>query len=285
MENELDVAAPEAADEVVQTEAAEKPAEAPEAAESTETQEPPKVEEPAEDQGPSESQKRAQRRREARDKLMASEADAKAKAEAKEAEAKAAQDALAELVAPEQANFGTYDEYLVAVGNFTASKALRQDQSQRLQAEAQQHYAQVEAARQQAQAEAAQNWQTQIAEAKTRYEDFDQVALSASNPIDSNMANMIVTSDHAADIAYHLGKNPETGQRLAQISASGDMITLARELGRIEATVTAPQPKTVSTAPEPITPVQASAAPVADVEKMTPDEYRAYRMGGGKIGR
>lgn len=87
--------------------------------------------------------------------------------------------------------------------------------------------------------------------ASERYPDFQSVVFNPQVPINDHMAEFIAESDHGADVAYHLGKNPAEAARIAQMSA----VKAARELTRIEAEIAAKPKATPSKAPEPITPV------------------------------
>ena len=125
-------------------------------------------------------------------------------------------------------------------------------------------------------AELAQGWAEQVAEAKTKYADFEQVAFSA--PISDKVSQMIASSDAGADVAYYLGQNPEIARQLSNIHP----IEAARELGRIEARLSAPPPRAKSSAPDPITPVRnATSSAKKSPDAMSPDEYRKWRESGG----
>jgi hypothetical protein len=57
-------------------------------------------------------------------------------------------------------------------------------------------------------------------------------------------------------------------------------IEMARAMGRIEQMVSAPQPKTVSTAPKPINPVSPKPVGSKNFETMSASEWRAWREAG-----
>lgn len=111
-----------------------------------------------------------------------------------------------------------------------------------------------------------------------KYADFDQVALAPEVPITEQIADIIRSSDSAADLAYWLGKNRAEAMRIAQMPP----IAAARELGRIEASLSAPKPRTESNAPPPINPGKGTGSGVKSPDKMTAEEYRAWRESGGK---
>ena len=93
-------------------------------------------------------------------------------------------------------------------------------------------------------------------EARSKYDDFDQVAYNPNLPITDAMAETIRASDIGPDLAYHLGQNPKEAERIARLSP----LHQARELGKIEAKLAAEPPqKKISSAPAPISPVTARA--------------------------
>jgi hypothetical protein len=93
-------------------------------------------------------------------------------------------------------------------------------------------------------------------EARTKYDDFDQVAYNPNLRVTDVMAETIKASDLGPDLAYWLGSNPKEADRISRLSP----LLQAREIGKIEAKLTAQPPqKKSSSAPEPIRPVSARA--------------------------
>ena len=92
-------------------------------------------------------------------------------------------------------------------------------------------------------------WDEARQEARERIPDFDAVVTDAL-PIHQRAAPHIVESDKAAEIAYYLGKNPQEAQALYQQFETSPARALI-ELGKIEARVSVPKAKTISTAPKP----------------------------------
>lgn len=115
----------------------------------------------------------------------------------------------------------------------------------------------------------------QKAEARAVYADFDQVFAAAIIP--PHVAQIVLESDQAADVAYHLGKNPAVARQIAAMNP----VQAAREIGRIEAQVSLPKPKTQSAAPSPITPVRPGGTSRKDPGSMTPAEFAKWRDAGG----
>lgn len=164
---------------------------------------------------------------------------------------------------PQEDQFDSYDDFVVAKAEY---KILQRQQEQALQYQQQQQI--------QAQHEARIRYRTQAEMARDKYEDFDQVVNNPNLPITEHMAQAIAESDQGADVAYHLGKNPQEAQRIAGLSP----LAAARELGRIEAALTAPTPKKVTTAPKPPPSVgQRSGGSQKAPKDMSYEEYRAYR--------
>lgn len=120
----------------------------------------------------------------------------------------------------------------------------------------------------------------QKAGARDRYSDFDAVFDSAYIP--QSVAEIILEGESAAEVGYYLGKNPTKAREIASLSP----VMAAREIGFIEARLSAPSAKLKSSAPDPIKPVKGAARQQKSVSDMTPDEFAAWRAGGGapKIG-
>ena len=93
-------------------------------------------------------------------------------------------------------------------------------------------------------------------EARSKYDDFDQVAYNPNLRVTDAMAETIKASDLGPDLAYWLGSNPKEADRISRLSP----LLQAREIGKVEAKITAePLQKKTSSAPEPIRPVTARA--------------------------
>ena len=94
-------------------------------------------------------------------------------------------------------------------------------------------------------------------EARTKYDDFEQVAYNPKLPITDAMAQTIQQSEVGPDIAYYLGSNPKEAERISRLSA----LMQAKEIGRIESKLADNPPvKKSSNAPAPIAPVTARSS-------------------------
>ena len=91
-------------------------------------------------------------------------------------------------------------------------------------------------------------------EARSKYDDFEQVAYNPTLKISTVMAQAIQSSDAGPDVAYYLGTNPKEADRISRLSP----ILQAKEIGRIEAKIANDVPvKRTTSAPAPISPVNA----------------------------
>ena len=91
-------------------------------------------------------------------------------------------------------------------------------------------------------------------EARSKYDDFEQVAYNPKLPITNVMAEAIQSSDIGPELAYHLGTNPKEADRISRLPP----LAQAKEIGRIEAKLASDPPvKRTSSAPAPISPVSA----------------------------
>lgn len=253
----------EAAPEVV----AEEVAETPEVVEETTEETTVKAEEgdsppPQDEVEKSESQRRRERRIEHAKEL-------KRKAEESQQaldRIKKAGEADAE---PKEDEYEDYTEYVAARAVWSAARKTDDRQAAVVQAE-------IEALEAQRTAEVDAVWQDRTAEAKTRLQNFEQVAFS-NIPVTAEMGDTIKRAENGPDVLYHLGSNPAVAHRIASM----DSIEQVFELGRISAELKAPKPITQSSAPDPIKPVGGRASPQKDPSKMSNDEYRQWRANGG----
>lgn len=100
-------------------------------------------------------------------------------------------------------------------------------------------------------------------EARSKYDDFEQVAYNPSLPITTVMAQTIQASEIGPEMAYYLGTNPKEADRISKLPP----FLQAKEIGKIEAKLASDPPVKKSTsAPAPISPVTAksSGAPAYD---------------------
>ena len=94
-------------------------------------------------------------------------------------------------------------------------------------------------------------------EARTKYDDFEQVAYNPKLSITTVMAQSIQASEVGPEVAYYLGANPKEADRISRLAP----ILQAKEIGRIEAKMANDPPvKKTTSAPAPISPVTARSS-------------------------
>jgi hypothetical protein len=137
---------------------------------------------------------------------------------------------------PVPEGFASTDEYIDAVAEYKATEKLAAREAQKQQSAILESYHDKEE------------------EARTKYDDFEQVAYNPNLPITDVMAQTIQASDIGPDMAYHLGANPKEAERISRLSP----FLQAKEIGKLEAKLAADPPtKKTSSAPTPISPVTA----------------------------
>lgn len=278
MTEERDVAPGEATEEAVheveQTEEQEGQAEGQPAEEEGK----PEGEPDAEDKAKSASKERRERDKAYKARLREEKEaalNAAAAAEKRLERIKTAGQAEAE---PKEKDFADYAEY-------AAAKALWMYSNKQASREQGEVSAEVEAARKEAQKLEEQERQLAIKayaeareEARTRYADFDAVVgQDGLFPTGTHLPDLVLQSDAPADVAYEIAKDRALHDMLLKASP----VEAARIIGRIEAKVSAPPPKSKTNAPDPITPVRGPAAAGKDPSKMTQAEFNAWREAGG----
>lgn len=127
-----------------------------------------------------------------------------------------------------------------------------------------------------------ETWQEVLEDTRERIPDFDAV-FNDKVPIHERAAPFIVESEKAGDLAYYLGKNLKEAQALYQQFETAPAKALI-ELGRLEARLSAPKAKTVSTAPKPAPILSGGANPIAfDMSRASVDDVAAQLRKLGHI--
>ena len=138
---------------------------------------------------------------------------------------------------PPLEQFSTPEAYAEALATRKAEELLAQREQQRQQAELIESYHEREE------------------EARSKYEDFEQVAYNPNLPVTDVMAQAIQASDIGPEVIYYLGSNPKEASRISRLSP----VLQAKEIGKIEVNLaTNPPVKKTSTAPAPLAPVTAT---------------------------
>ena len=166
---------------------------------------------------------------------------------------------------PDPAKYEHYTDYLRDLTRYEARQVVTKTSQQSTQEQREQM------ARQRAQ-EVQTNLRTKMEAASDKYEDFDEVVMDSNLPISPGMAEVIAESDVGGELAYYLGKNRNEAARIAAMSP----LAAAKELGRIEAKLSTAAPE-VSKAPAPPTPVNQRSNATKDPDKMSVEEWTAWR--------
>lgn len=234
---------------------------------------------PEDEETKSRSKIRREKRQENEKRLREQAADALAKAKDAEARLARIRAAAEGEQEPKEGDFADVIEFAAAKAVWKSNLSAAQRQQREIESEAKEHKTQADAYEQQRITERAVAFNVQKEEARQRYADLDQVMAVAGdvNVVSSEVAQMVIESDSAVDVAYYLGKNPALARQISQLPP----LSAARELGKIEANLTRPKARTQSTAPDPISPVKPSGTVQKDPTKMSATEFAAWRASGG----
>jgi hypothetical protein len=97
---------------------------------------------------------------------------------------------------------------------------------------------------------------------------------SVQAEIKPHVAELMLESDKSALLALYLAKRPS---KLAELNGLSERAA-TREVTRLEQRLSLPKPKTVTTAPKPVTPVRGGTQPSVDPTKMSNEQYRSWRL-------
>lgn len=212
-------------------------------------------------EAPAEEMTKSKAKRE-RMKQRVREADARAKAA--EAEVARYKAMLGDAKPPQESDYADYEDFRLD----TALHNRDQRQADRaINAREQQAQQAREAAKQEAMAVFMESEQ----DVRAQHADYDHV--TRSMPLTDTTLELVMQSDAGPELLYQIGKTPQMAAAFARM----DPVSQARELGRLEARLAMPKPKTETSAPDPIKPVKATSRAQKDPSKMTMAEYRKYR--------
>lgn len=176
---------------------------------------------------------------------------------------------------PKEADYnGDWTKYQADYAAWKTAKSFKETLNERDQREA-------EARLKDRMREAAEEFGDRAAEYKASVADFDTVieAFAKSGGSFSNdLQQELLESEQGPALAYHIAKSPGLANELNGMSTR----EVAREIGRLEAKLTGPQPKKQTQAPKPLAPITGgTASPAKDPAKMSTAEYVAWRKSGG----
>lgn len=220
----------------------------------------------------SETAKRREREKAFKAELRSQAADAQAKADAADARRIKIIDAGKSEASPVETDFADYADYIAAKAVWSAEKRTIQRHADELSSEADDARKQADAAKAKEWEVVESQWIEKVQEAKTRYSDFETV-VRGQVAISPHMAELIKTSDLGADMAYHLGTHRDIAAKIYSMNRED----AAYVMGRLEGSLTKPQPRITSNAPEPVSPVKGTAKASRDPNKMSFKDFKAFR--------
>ena len=115
---------------------------------------------------------------------------------------------------------------------------------------------------------------------RKKYADFDDtIANALDSPCTPAMYDAMTSSPNGPETMYFLAKNPTEARRIASISSPAAQ---ALEIGKLEAKLTAPVPRTehtvITKTNDPIRTVSGMGVTERDPAKMDMEEYASWRM-------
>lgn len=152
---------------------------------------------------------------------------------------------------PRESDFPDYLAFERAMTAYTVKAAIAEERAR--------ERASVEQIRQQERVrELVETYEDRQIEARKAIPDYDAVLKSAKNvAVAPHVEGLILESDKSALLAYHLAKRPEQVERLNALPP----VFAAREIGRLEARLSLPNPNRETKAPPPVKPVRGAATP------------------------
>lgn len=141
-------------------------------------------------------------------------------------------------------------EYAEALAEWSAENALKTRDKQ-----------EVERKQKEARTEVVKAWETRQTAAKSELADYEDIVSSSSITVSDQVRDAILESDIGPKILYHLAKNPDFAESLANKS----VVSAVREIGKLEAKLSGEKSfekpvSTLSRAASPISPIRAAKA-------------------------
>ncbi|HAS52776.1 MAG TPA: hypothetical protein DCS42_00955 [Nitrospiraceae bacterium] len=173
-----------------------------------------------------------------------------------------------EAARPKEDDFETHNDYIEALTDWKVQESLKGEQVRRAQTEQK-----TASDRQQAEFEQAKKTVHEAGVKEYGDEYIEGVLENPDLTITPSMALFITDSDVGHKLAYHLGQNTETAEKIAGMSP----VKQAREMLALEQQLKAKQ---TTKAPEPLTPLKGGAKPAVDwtnPELSTEDRIQTMR--------
>lgn len=213
-----------------------------------------------------------------------------------EALANPPQEPPAPAAKPTPDQFDSYDAFVEALTDWKADQKIDAKLAERDKTTAEKQTVEKRAT----------NWQEREANIRKAVPDYDSVMQASSVPVSQAVTAELLDSERGPEIALHLAKNPDVAHKLNGL----DEKALAREMGKLEATLPAVSatppaeetqtdplvpaadappatpPKKTTAAPPPTKPTGQGRATTTPLEKMGMDDYvKTRREQGAKWAR
>ncbi len=178
-----------------------------------------------------------------------------------------------DLVAPDQNDFDTDQDYHAANAKYYAEVSGNAAQARLTAADSESREEVTRSARQKELEVKKAGFEEKLAGIRENFEDFEEVAYGNTQFMDMDLAEQLFDLDKGPEVAYHLGSHLDEAERIFALSP----VQRARELTKLEFQVEALAPKKVSDAPDPISPLGSSETIQTDPDKMNANEWQAWR--------
>jgi len=279
-------------EEEVEEKAAEKKADETAEPEEQETAEEPEKEAKPEKELPKGVQKRinemTRKQREAERRAEAAEAELariRSQKVEKTEETEAAEKKIPAKPEPKVDDYSDYDQYMKALARWEAEQMAEQMADKKIKefkAEQEHQRMAEEAARQDVVVEEKMNV------GREKYEDFDEVALSADVPYNDATELAVLSLPNSADVAYYLGQHLDEAQRITKLKPIDAVLEIGQISERLKTADTkgkgspqSPEKKRLTKAPAPINALGGGASGSEGITGHESNEaYRAKRMAG-----
>lgn len=163
---------------------------------------------------------------------------------------------------PSVDQYQSYEEYLEALSDWKVEQRLTSERAER-----------ERRSREESQRTKAMTYKERVEKARDKYEDYEQIAHGQHWTPSEAMTEAILESEMGPDIAYYLGNNPDEAARIARLSPASQH----RELGKLEAKLSAPPQTKPTKAPPPIEPAGSRAKAEKAPHEMSPQEFAEWR--------
>jgi hypothetical protein len=164
---------------------------------------------------------------------------------------------------PKEEDFNDFLAFTVAKATFEAQRTAEAAVKSSREREASERAAEQATADKQ---QRALDHQERVTAAKAVITDFDTVMEGMKGvEVRDDLIDEIMSSKNSAVIAYHLAQNPSELEALNRMSPR----ELAREMGRLEATLKLPEAKKQTSAPPPLSKQKGGAAPPSQEKSLS----------------